>query len=190
MTTNVKVSYEDVLSPEIFKLLKPYMVKKKRELYITSSAFAIDLEAIIDILDLRVEYVELYDNSSGYIENNVIFINKNHSENRQRFTIAHEIGHYLFKHNDNIKYRQEKYKYNEKELKEERIANDFSANLLMPEKQMKALLIKYYKDHKINISSGLSNIQKNELTEFISKKLKVSKIAAEYRLFNLRFINV
>lgn len=50
---------------------------------------------------------------------------------------------------------------------------------------MKAIIIKYYSDKNININSGLSTNQKKELINFISKKLEVSRNAAEYRLFNL-----
>ena len=55
---------------------------------------------------------------------------------------------------------------------------------------MKALVVKFYEDNEISLSSGLSNSEREELIEFISKKLHVSKIAASYRLFNLGLVKL
>ncbi|CAC7615481.1 Uncharacterised protein [Staphylococcus aureus] len=68
---------------------------------------------------------------------------------------------------------------------EERVANDFSANLLMPKKQMEALVYKFYKENNINLTSGLSISEREELINYIAIKLEVSKIAAGIRLYNL-----
>ncbi len=68
---------------------------------------------------------------------------------------------------------------------EERVANDFSANLLMPKKQMEALVYKFYKENNINLTSGLSISEREELINYIAIKLEVSEIAAGIRLYNL-----
>lgn len=190
MSGILQIDYKDVLDEEIYSLLEPYIKAKKENLYITAENFAIDLEKIANILGLNIIPKDLDDDISGYLEKNNIFINKNHKENRKRFTIAHEIGHFLYKHQDNIKFRQAISTYTEEELIEEKLANNFSANLIMPEKQMKALVVKFYEDNEISLSSGLSNSEREELIEFISKKLHVSKIAASYRLFNLGLVKL
>lgn len=190
MSEILRVDYREVLDEEVYSLLEPYILEKKENLYITAENFAIDLEKIASILGLKIIPEDIDDDISGYLENNNIYINKKHSENRKRFTIAHEIGHFLYKHQDNVKFRQAVSTYTEEELIEEKLANNFSANLIMPEKQMKALVVKFYDDNKISLSSGLSNSEREELIEFISKKLLVSKIAASYRLFNLGMVKI
>lgn len=116
MSNETKVDYKDVLAPEIYNLIKPYINNNGNDtLFITSSNFSIDLKNIINILGLKIKYQILDERSSGYLEGKIIYVNSKDSRNRQRFTIAHEIGHYLFKHNkkNDIKYRQAKYKYSE-----------------------------------------------------------------------------
>ncbi|MGL6493539.1 ImmA/IrrE family metallo-endopeptidase [Aeromonas veronii] len=69
-------------------------------------------------------------------------VNKNHHPNRQRFTIAHELGHFIHHRsligdgiNDNKLYRstnQGKYFNQNITLGHEKEANTFAASLLMP----------------------------------------------------------
>ena len=80
----------------------------------------------------------------------VIATHRNDTGARQRFTIAHELGHYLMHRkddsysaidtfeNDEIFFRSDKHN-NEKERQEEREANFFAANLLMPEERVRAV---------------------------------------------------
>lgn len=60
------------------------------------------LEAVCDLLDIEVFYTDALakENVSGMIikregENPRVYINSQDSENRQRFTLAHEIGHFV-----------------------------------------------------------------------------------------------
>ncbi|WP_241669161.1 hypothetical protein [Staphylococcus aureus] len=67
MTAIDKVYYEDVLEDDILNLLKPYIQGKEKELYITSDNFAIDLNKVTALLDLKIQYEDLDDDVSGYI---------------------------------------------------------------------------------------------------------------------------
>lgn len=98
-------------------------------------------------LDLR-ESSELSDSISGFIKKEdkkiYICVNNKHSENRKRFTIAHELGHY-FLHNEELTtgfidsvLKREKGKNNKKEKE----ANAFAANLLMPTELFKSLWLR------------------------------------------------
>jgi len=58
-----------------------------------------------------------------------LIVNPRHLITRQRFTIAHEIGHVYLKHVDIIDCREDIYTGD----KNEQDANDFAGNLLMPE---------------------------------------------------------
>lgn len=62
-----------------------------------------------------------------------IFIKKEHAETRQRFTVAHELGHLILHPGQNV-YRDTSYlSYeNSAERRQETEANQFAANLLMP----------------------------------------------------------
>lgn len=59
MTAIDKVYYEDVLEDDILNLLKPYIQGKEKELYITSDNFAIDLNKVTALLDLKIQYEDL-----------------------------------------------------------------------------------------------------------------------------------
>ncbi|WRN74953.1 hypothetical protein UM590_01540 [Staphylococcus aureus] len=61
MTAIDKVYYEDVLEDDILNLLKPYIQGKEKELYITSDNFAIDLNKVTALLDLKIQYEDLDD---------------------------------------------------------------------------------------------------------------------------------
>lgn len=83
------------------------------------------------------------------IEENVwgILINENHTSNRQRFTIAHEIGHFLLHEQPVIDndvrayYRAPLDESTNPEWEQE--ANLFAANLLMPERELKDIYEEY-----------------------------------------------
>jgi Zn-dependent peptidase ImmA (M78 family) len=76
----------------------------------------------------------------------VIGVNADHHSNRRRFTIAHELGHYLL-HLDRsaffldaspVYFRQETTVATD--LNQEREANAFAAELMMPESAIRALM--------------------------------------------------
>jgi len=67
-----------------------------------------------------------------------IFYRKDDTVNRQRFTIAHELGHCATAHEpikDSIRYRRDKISNDEKEI----LANTFAGALLIPEKSLRIL---------------------------------------------------
>ncbi len=101
-------------------------------------------------------------------------INSDESPVRQRFTIAHELGHFFLHETKGtfIDYRDNK--TNIVRDKRERDANKFAAALLMPKK----LLLK-------DIKSFLENGLDKEITTFLAKKYEVSEDAMTFRLMNL-----
>lgn len=82
---------------------------------------------------LECEPLELSDTISGFlIEDETISAigyNSGHHVHRQRFSIAHEIGHFMLSHNNQRKNDIEREKSNPVHEKE---ANAFAAELLMP----------------------------------------------------------
>ncbi|UYZ68454.1 ImmA/IrrE family metallo-endopeptidase [Moraxella bovis] len=133
-------------------------------------------ERMIDkIDDLEIRYENLTDNISGKvnydfdIKKYIITVNENHHENRQRFTIAHELGHYALNHGSKeyILYR------NGESDPDEIEANAFAAEILMPTAVIRHLI--FEKD--------ITTVQE------LAQKLWVSEQAMLYRLKNLGLIS-
>jgi Zn-dependent peptidase ImmA (M78 family) len=103
-------------------------------------------------LGVPVLRASLPDNISGAIQKDgegyKIVVNRNHSLTRQRFTVAHEIGHYIYHRDllgagtgDTRAYRAEGTDFPNPKITplQERQANTFAANLLMPGHLIKQL---------------------------------------------------
>lgn len=152
--------------------------------YFRSTA-PVDVEGLALALQLRVERQNLDDEICGMIKKRgdgyVIIVNNNHAITRQRFTIAHEIGHFIYHRGkigdgvvDNALYRQTTYNgitNNNINSKDEQQANNFAANLLMPED-----LIEKIKNECDGCYDSLK----------LAEKLNVSVQAIKIRLDNLR----
>ncbi|WP_262853192.1 ImmA/IrrE family metallo-endopeptidase, partial [Staphylococcus aureus] len=176
-----KVHYEDILEPEIVQLIQSLVKDKMDQLFITSEHFAIDIDKLLFQLNLKVKYIKMEGNTSGYLSGRTIYINNNHSINNTRFAVARELGRYLYKIKDN----NDNSLKNLHEMIYESAVNQFSVDLLMPKKQIEALVYNFYEVNNINLNSGLSEKERNKLLNLISSKLEVSKIAAGLRLYNL-----
>jgi Zn-dependent peptidase ImmA (M78 family) len=142
----------------------------------------VDLPSLCASLGIRLSYLVMDDEISGEIERlsdgkYAININKEHHPNRQHFTIAHEIGHFIHHRSligdgvdDNKMYRSEsngKYFNKNIRLGHEREANTFAASLLMP----KEAIIKH--------------VDANDNLENMAELFEVSKAAMKYRLQGL-----
>ncbi len=91
---------------------------------------------------------------------------------RQRFTIAHELGHFILGHGGAYRDNPDEFSlanHNPLEI----AANRFAAELLMPEDVLNYLVVK----------EGISDIAK------LADILQVSQIAMQYRLKNLGWIS-
>jgi len=115
-----------------------------------------------------------WDVSGKYEENSetqspTIYFNPTESETRQRFTIAHELGHHFLRHGP--RYRDTRETFNNGYSPIEVSANRFAADLLMP---------KIYLEIAINKKGITSPTQLSELF-FVSEKAMI------YRLKNLGF---
>ncbi|HDH2078085.1 TPA: ImmA/IrrE family metallo-endopeptidase [Staphylococcus aureus] len=176
-----KVHYEDILESKIVRLFQAFIKDKMDQFFITSEHFAIDIDKLLFQLNLNVRYIKMEGNTSGYLSGRTIYINNNHSINNTRFAIARELGRYLYKIKDN----NDNSLKNLHEMIYESDVNQFSVDLLMPKKQIEALVYNFYEVNNINLNSGLSEKERNKLLNLISSKLEVSKIATGLRLYNL-----
>ena len=136
---------------------------------------------------IRIRYEPLDDELSGMIftkgNQTVIGVNAHHSPNRQRFTIAHELGHY-FLHNDILRQgahvdtvvtmlqRDQNAALGTTNIEIE--ANQFAAELLMP---------KHLIDDYLNAEGlGSAPISDDAVVQAVAKAFKVSMAAMAIRL--------
>ena len=144
--------------------------------------FYVDPIKVANSYGIKVEpYKEVVpDDLCGEIEKTeegiVIRYNPMHHENRQRFTIAHELGHYLLGHLSGEESKQFRdvtrnftsATYNPKEV----AANRMAAQILMPADKLDFLIYK----------KGVTSIKE------LAKIMRVSEAAMLYRLKNLGWI--
>ena len=116
---------------------------------------------------------------SGWIERRAdgsyrVAINRNHADVRQRFTAAHELGHYIYHRDllgagtgDTRAYRAENTPFDNRAIRpmHERQANSFAANLLMPRASIVMLQ-----------NQGVTDVEE------LAARLEVSKDAMRIRL--------
>lgn len=114
----------------------------------------------------------------------IIGVNALHHRNRQRFTTAHEIGHYILHKFDihvdkgfQMVLRDKKSSGATDSLEIE--ANQFAAELLMPERMIRCDAVKYLRDFEND--EGLSEI---------ATRYGVSAQAMAFRLANLGMIKL
>jgi Zn-dependent peptidase ImmA (M78 family) len=107
----------------------------------------VDVDAIAKAEGVQVVYEELEDRISGILvqkdDATIIGVNKLHHAHRQRFTLAHELGHYtLHPHNPTVWVDDLMVHFRGENMyapatPEEVEANAFAATLLMPEEFLK-----------------------------------------------------
>lgn len=136
----------------------------------------LDVAAIAEKLGIVVKFDQsLKDDISGILEKNednkwVMRVNAKHHPNRQRYTIAHELGHFcLHKHQETFFEDQIFFRGLEK-TRTEKQANQFASELLMPE----SLFTQYLND-------GVTDV------ESLAKRFGVSTLALRIRAKSLGY---
>lgn len=148
----------------------------------------VNVEEIARVLGARIEYAELDDDCSGVLvrkDDNaaVIGVNWSHHPNRQRFTIAHEIGHYCLHEGGTYVDKGTYARYRDEEsgsgtIREEREANRFAAALLMPSEWVRTA---FY-------AQPFDPADDDALTQ-LAETFKVSPQAMMIRLSGLRLLS-
>lgn len=143
----------------------------------------VDVEDIAGALGFRVVPYDFADDGvSGIlvIEDDIraIGVNRRHHRNRQRFTIAHELGHFVAGHEDVEQqdfvehhrfYVDGTFAVNEPKEQE---ANEFAAELLMPESMLRR-----------DIAGGLCDVPQ------LARRYGVSEQALWIQLIDLKLTN-
>lgn len=152
-----------------------------------SQVLPIDIERIVREYSIDIQKRPIEDGVSGMLviknDKAVIGVNANNHENRQRFTIAHELGHYLL-HRDSsnifvdshaIFYRDDKRE--EGVYLQEIEANIFAAAILMPENILRSL-----------IDKEIFDPFDDEAIHSLASRFKVSSQALTIRMTKLRLL--
>jgi Zn-dependent peptidase ImmA (M78 family) len=155
----------------------------------------VPVEKIGRALGITITLDQVDDDLSGFLFRDhkagrtVIGANKSHHPNRLRFTIAHELGHFLLHAGEVIHLDEEPASFtvdfrngrsSKGEDDNEKEANLFAAELLMPAKFLRQELEGKHFDLLGN----------NKALEKLAKKYKVSLQALTFRLTNLGYIKL
>lgn len=94
----------------------------------------VDVEAVAATHGLTVRYVARTGGFEGRLvrERMLIEVNRHHHRRKQRFTLAHEIGHFVLAHSSVVSTYDDR-SFSDPSRVNERQANVFGAALLMPE---------------------------------------------------------
>lgn len=135
----------------------------------------VDIKEIAEFLGLEVSYELMEKDISGYLEFKngswVVGVNAQQHSSRQRFTIAHEIAHYVLHRNPNEKVVDFTFaRRNEEQHPRERQADEFAAQLLMPEDSVRDA-----------IAQGQTSLEQ------LAQEFEVSGLAMRYRVQSLGY---
>ena len=150
------------------------------------SAIPVPIERVASRLGIKIKLEDLGEECSGVLvrkrERAVIGVNWRHHSNRQRFSIAHEIGHFVLHSGET--YIDKGYSIHFRALesgsgtkKEEMEANAFAAALLMPTTMVREAFAQQPFD-----------LTEDDALEMLAERFKVSTQAMTYRLMDLRII--
>lgn len=147
----------------------------------------IDIVQLANYCGVRVVGKDLSNDESAYISYNeendefTIYVNANHSKERQRFSIAHELAHYI-EHKDKIKELKQVDREGIHSLSrdEEEKADSIAADILMPESVFKESLLKLGIKEKIDIIT-------ENIVNSLAKEFNVSFVASILRIRSLGF---
>lgn len=134
----------------------------------------LNVAAVAEKVGIRIERIALEDDLSGILykekESNswVMQINEDHHPNRQRYTIAHELGHFCLHRHLKQRFEDKIFFRGVEANKPEWQANDFASAILMPEDRFREM-----------VRSGASKV------EVLAKEFKVSTLALRIRAKNL-----
>jgi len=146
--------------------------------------FPVDPYSIAEKAGAQVTFIELPNDVAGGLlkepdSTPIIFINQADHPNRKRFTCAHELGHFYKRFTDkHYEYYDNRNAMSSSgENVEEVFANQFAANLLMPEEAVKAKFSELRAAHNETIAAIVS-----------TSHFGVSQEALNFRLNNLGLI--
>lgn len=158
--------------PDLLVGVKSVLEKAEKEgLYVGN---IIKIEDLLPQFNIKLEYMPMDPSLSGSLRFEdgqwIMCINENHNVKRRRFTIAHELGHFMLHKNKNIEFKDSTFFRGNEMDSIEYAANEFAARLLMPEEKVRSL-----------VSYGVKNIGE------LAASFGVSSMAMKYRVLSLGY---
>ena len=152
----------------------------------------VPLERLAELCRAAIRYEPFEGELSGMVHrrpdgSGVIGVNSSHSPTRQRFSIAHEIGHLLLHSNEEVHIDEKRPLGRRDELSSQAVdaseieANQFAAELLMPESLVH--------ESVNNLANDDPDTSVEEAIEELARTFGVSQLAMTHRLTNLRIIS-
>ncbi len=152
----------------------------------------VPLERLVELCRAAIRYEPFEGELSGMVHrrsdgSGVIGVNSSHSPTRQRFTIAHEIGHLLLHSDDEVHIDEKRPLGQRDELSSQAVdpreieANQFAAELLMPESFVRECLV--------NLVDEEPEVSIEDAIEKLARVFRVSQLAMTHRLTNLRIVS-
>jgi Zn-dependent peptidase ImmA (M78 family) len=181
------------------RIRRKLIVKLAAEALTRSGIFAphVNIGKVAKAYGLEIIRQNADPNVSGFLikgledGSGIIGVNSSHTLNRQRFTIAHEIGHFLLHNYQGVHFDRESTAlqiYNRDNNSstgldhDEREANLFAAELLMP------------RDFVQTAMDGIDSLtlldQKESALDRLAKQFRVSITAMTYRLAYLKYLEI
>ncbi|WPQ68533.1 ImmA/IrrE family metallo-endopeptidase [Weissella paramesenteroides] len=180
------MKYKEVFSPNFIQLLNDNLGSESENQRINPdeelATSYVDVESLLKKLGFEVK-PEKSLGVSGELRDKTILIDKDEVEYRQRFTMAHELGH-AFQGKVNAYRKNDSRDYTVSDRKDEVFANKFAAQLLMPRK----LVYKYTEDYIDDKNLDRNKLNKEsvkEIKDYLAQQLNVSGKSVEFRVENL-----
>jgi len=163
-----------IQEPELIVGVSDIIKKAQKQGWYSGNSLNIE-NVVKSFKDITVRKEQMQSNVSGYFKNEngkwIIGINQTHHPNRQKFTMAHELGHFILHKAKDVNIVDTTFFRNDETDSVEYLANEFASKLLMPEDKVKDLID----------NQGIKNI--GELAE----QFGVSASAMKYRVLSLGY---
>lgn len=132
------------------RLLKSYGITQPRE---------IELETIAYDLGAQIKYRPLEGCEARIVgagNSAIISVNSSSGRQRQRFSIAHELGHWKFHRGKQLDCRADNSDYSKNTSGYERVADDYAANLILPFYMLRPV-VKTYPDFTFSLVNEVAD---------------------------------
>ena len=160
--------------PELLDNLDSIQSQAKEDNYVAGYKFDIERFITDKYPDITISKKEMASDISGKLEYKggswIMTVNTNHPEVRQRYTMGHELGHYLNHRNSIKSFEDSVFFRNSQKSSMEYMADQFAACLLMPESDINKL-----------IGAGVNTVKQ------MANEFGVSLEAMKYRLEQLGY---
>lgn len=184
------MKYSEIYTPDFLKLMAEKVKLDDTEFIelldsaeIDDNNGKVDIEFIAEQLNIEIDYQDM-PNDSGSIKDNKMTIDCNETVERQRFTIGHEIGHFML--GDTEAARKDSTKgYTRTEMEHEKVANAVSAELLMP----RQLVVNNVSQVITGIGLDKTSLSSDQVALILSKVAEIMQVSVQaltYRVKNLQ----